>query len=317
MKSINYVAAMLAALLLGGCSKPVLDWRNAELSNGKIYESGSNEPFDGRVTGVPHKQLEPLLGSLRTILQNLNTNQTTSMTALLGNLDYVCDVEVDEGLVGGQYTCRYPQSQVVAYEGKRTDGGLDGETVFHTKTGSPGVILTMQNGRVEGPIKIYFAEKPGQLSYQATAVNNGLEGEAISYYLNGQVKVKANFKGSVPVGLWEAYWEENGAVSERGLYEGGKLVSQTHYLQDGTEYLTEPEMWALHRSISQSDDFTLTPKQEVLLTEAEKRYNAVRLLTPAQREAKYQAEQESIRADKIARGLDPDCWVCDGSDKRN
>lgn len=316
MKGIKYVAVMTAALLLAGCSKPVLDWRNADLSNGKIYKAGANEPFDGQVTGVPHSQIEPLLGPLRKIFQNLNTNQPTSMTALLGNMDYVCDVDVEEGLVGGHYICRYPQSQVVAYEGRRTDGGLDGETVFHTKAGNPGVVLGMKDGKVNGRIQIYFADNPKQLSYEAAAVDSALEGEAIAYYPDGKVKTKGSFKGSVPIGVWEAYWEQNAAVSERVMYESGKVVSQARYLQDGTEYLTEPEMWALHRSISESDDFTLTPKQDVLLAEAEKRYGSIRLKTPSQREAASKARQEAIRASKLARGLDPDCWVCDGSDKR-
>lgn len=316
MKGMKYVSVVAVALLLAGCSKPVLDWRNADLSNGKIFESGANEPFDGLVTGVPHSQIEQHLGPLRRILQNLDTNQPTKMTMLLGNLDYICDVDVEEGLVGSSFICRYPRSEVVAYEGHRTNGGLDGETVFHTRKGTPGVLLTMKDGKVNGPIRIYYADNPKQVSYEATAVNSALEGEARSYYPSGKVKVKSVFKGSVPEGLWEAYWEETGTVSERMLYRGGLIESASYYLQDGKEYMQEPEMRALHRSISASDDFVLTPRQAVLLEEAEQRTGAIRPLSPSASNARYQAEQERIRADKIARGLDPNCWVCDGSDKR-
>jgi len=313
MKRINLWVALGAVLLLSACSKPVLDWRNADLSNGKIYESGANEPFDGLVTNVPHGKLEPHLGALRTVLSNLNTNQSASMPALLGGMQYLCDVNIEGGLVADHFVCRYPDSQVVAYEGNLTDGGLEGETVFHNAAGTKVVVLPMASGKVNGRIKIYFAENPEQPSLEADVVDNGFNGELIGYHLNGQVKTKGQYASSVPTGVWEGYREEDGTVSERITYEDGKVTSHTYYQAYGKEYLTEAQMWALHRSIASSDDFVLTPEQDVLLSEAEKRYGAERLLSPSQLEAKAEAEEAQRRADKIARGLDPDCFVCDGS----
>lgn len=316
MKGFNHLAALVAALLVSGCSKPVLDWRNAELSNGKIFEVGADEPFDGLVTDVPHGKLVPHLGSTRAVLQNLATNQPKELPILLAGMQYECDVTVEEGLIADKFICRHHQSQVVAYEGRLTDGGLDGETVFHGPRGNRVVVLPMKDGRVDGRVQIYFADNPDQLAVEADMADNGYDGEWIGYHPNGKVSGKRHYAKSVPTGVWETYWEENGAVSERVTYEAGKEVSYANFLQDGTQYLTQPQMWALHRSISESDDFVLTPEQDVLLSEAEKRYGAVRLLSPSQREAKLQAEEAERRADKIARGLDPDCFVCDGSDQQ-
>lgn len=316
MKGINRWAALGAALFLSACSKPVLDWRNADLSSGTIYESGSNEPFDGLVTNVPHGKLEPHLGALRTVLSNLNTNQSASMPALLGGMQYLCDVDVKDGLVADHFMCRYRDSQVAAYEGQLTEDGLEGETVFHNAAGAKVVVLPMANGKVNGRIKIYFAENPEQLSLEADVVGNGFNGELIGYHLNGQVRSKGQYANSVPIGIWEGYRKEDGTVSERITYEDGKVASHAYYQPDGKEYLTEQQMWDLHRSIASSDDVVLTPEQDALLSEAEALYGAVRLLSPSQREAKIQAEEAQRRADKIARGLDPDCFVCDGSDKR-
>ncbi|MEL6046733.1 hypothetical protein AAGG49_18835 [Stenotrophomonas maltophilia] len=313
MKGINRWAALAAVLCLSACSKPVLDWRNADLSNGTIYESGSNEPFDGLVTNVPHGKLEPHLGALRTVLGNLNTNQSQSMPALLGGMQYLCDVGVKDGLVADHFVCRYRDSQVVAYEGQLTEGGLEGETVFHNAAGAKVVVLPMANGKVNGRIRIYFAENPEQLSLEADVVDNGFNGELIGYHLNGQVRSKGQYANSVPIGVWEGHRKEDGTLSERITYEGGKVVSHTYYQADGKEYLTEEQMWALHRSIASSDDFVLTPEQDALLSDAEKRYGAVRLLSPSQQEAKVKAEEAQRRAEKIARGLDPDCWACNGT----
>lgn len=313
MKRINHWAILVAALLVSGCSQQVLDWRNAEVSNGKIYEVGENKPFDGLVTDVPHGKLEPHLGALRTVLSNLNTFQSASMPALLGGMQYLCDVDVKDGLVADHFVCRYRDSQVVAYEGRLTEGGLEGETVFHNAAGAKVVVLPMASGKVNGRIRIYFAENPEQLSLEADVVDNGFNGELIGYHLNGQVRTKGHYASSIPTGVWEGYREEDGTVSERIAYEEGKVASHTYYQPDGKEYLTEEQMWAMHRSIASSDDFVLTPEQDVLLSEAEARYGAMRLLSPSQREAKAEAEEAQRRADKIARGLDPDCFVCDGS----
>ncbi len=316
MKRINHWAALVAALLVSGCSQQVLDWRNAEVNNGKIYEAGENQPFDGLVTDVPHGKLEPHLGVLRTVLSNLNTFQPASMPALLGGMQYLCDVGVKEGLPTDHFVCRYRDSQVVAYEGQLTEGGLEGETVFHNAAGAKVVVLPMESGEVNGRIRIYFAENPEQLSLEADVVENGFNGELIGYHSNGKVRTKGQYANSVPTGMWEGYREEDGTVSERIVYEDGKVASHIYYQPDGKEYLTEEQMRALHRSIASGDDFVLTPEQDLLLSEAEARYGAMRLMSPSQREAKVKAEEAQRRADKIARGLHPDCFVCDGSDNQ-
>ncbi|MEN5068916.1 hypothetical protein [Stenotrophomonas sp. TWI1183] len=315
MKGISRWTALGGALFLSACSKPVLDWRNADLSNGTIYEAGSNEPFDGLVTNVPHGKLEPQLGALTTVLGNLNTFQPASMSTLLSGMQYLCDVDVNEGLLADHFVCRYRDSQAVAYEGQLSGGGLEGETVFHNAAGAKVVVLPMAKGKVSGRVRIYFVENPEQLSLEADVVDNVFNGELIGYHLNGQVRSKGQYANSIPIGVWEGRRKEDGTLSERITYEGGKVVSHSFYEPDGTKYMSEQQMWDLHRSIASSDDFVLTPEQGALLSAAEARYGAVRLLSPSQREAKRQAEEAQRRADKIARGLDPDCFVCDGSGK--
>lgn len=50
--------ALMGLLALSGCGKN-LEFRNAEVSNGKIYAHGANEPFDGRVTNIPEQVIVP------------------------------------------------------------------------------------------------------------------------------------------------------------------------------------------------------------------------------------------------------------------
>ena len=297
MKGISRWAALGAALLLSACSKPVLHWRNAEVSNGKIYEVGANKPFDGVVTDVPHEKLSRRLGT--NVLWNIRTNQPTGLASLLGGLDFACDVTVEEGLVTDHVLCRHPQSQVVAYEGSLTEGGLDGEIAFHASNGGRVAVLPMKDGRVEGRARVYYGDNPEQLSLEADMANSRYNGELVGYYPSGKTKAKGRNLNSAPDGVWEVYREEDGTVSERVTYEAGKITSRHLYEADGKEYLSEQQMWDLHRVIASDDNFVLTPEQDALLTDAEARYGAVRLLTPSQRAAKIEAEAAG-RAPEVA-----------------
>ncbi|MBU9418073.1 hypothetical protein KTE23_15970 [Burkholderia multivorans] len=52
----HYVAQtmiIVASILLAGCKGDVLDYRNAQVVNGKVYAGDANTPFSGKVTNVP------------------------------------------------------------------------------------------------------------------------------------------------------------------------------------------------------------------------------------------------------------------------
>jgi hypothetical protein len=56
--SRKLVIPLAATLLcLSACGHKVLDYRNAQFVNGKIYSGGANSPFSGAVTNVPNGQI--------------------------------------------------------------------------------------------------------------------------------------------------------------------------------------------------------------------------------------------------------------------
>ncbi|KVE37478.1 hypothetical protein [Burkholderia sp. TSV86] len=62
MKVPNYrypliLSSLIAVTALGGCKGDVLDYRNAQLVNGKVYAGNANEPFFGKLTNVPADKL--------------------------------------------------------------------------------------------------------------------------------------------------------------------------------------------------------------------------------------------------------------------
>jgi hypothetical protein len=47
---LRLTVVTLSAVVLAGCFGKTLDFRNAEISNGKLYQEGANEPFSGKVS---------------------------------------------------------------------------------------------------------------------------------------------------------------------------------------------------------------------------------------------------------------------------
>ena len=58
IRSLMLPGVVLAAtVVLPGCGGSVLDFRNAEISNGKLYKAGADAVFTGTVTNIPQAKL--------------------------------------------------------------------------------------------------------------------------------------------------------------------------------------------------------------------------------------------------------------------
>ncbi len=110
--------AMLATsvlLVLAGCSKPILDYRNANLSDGLIYAENANEPFTGTVTHVPDNFLLGDSAGYTKFMQESGDQRyalAQFMKIALGNDSpvFLCTVSVRKGYADGKApaNCREP-----------------------------------------------------------------------------------------------------------------------------------------------------------------------------------------------------------------
>lgn len=127
MKVPNYrysliLSSLIAALALGGCKNDVLDYRNAQMVNGKVYLGNANEPFSGKLTNVPDQALLidqagfQLTGKLASIAladslpaaeRNAQSFLGTSGAAAL-LFEALCDVQISDGLPDGRAICKTP-----------------------------------------------------------------------------------------------------------------------------------------------------------------------------------------------------------------
>lgn len=129
-----WAMSLCALLLLAGCGKDqVLEFRNSEVINGKIYAEGANEPFSGKVTnisGLSTPLLNHVVDQLKTsAYQGLGTHLSPQLQR------YFCDVDIKNGFFDGKAICRLPQDAAIMSE------------------------ITYLNGSAEGPAKLYVPGK--------------------------------------------------------------------------------------------------------------------------------------------------------------
>ncbi|MGN6083560.1 toxin-antitoxin system YwqK family antitoxin [Trinickia sp.] len=168
------------AALLAGCGSKVLDFRNAEISNGKVYANGANTPFSGKVTNVPGGTVfgpQPGYAKLISTLSNVSPDLSIADVGLTA----LCDAESSDGVLDGKVLCKERNSDAVTIESQFSSGRLDGSFTVHDQTGAHTLAqLSFKDGQLDGKMQIYSA-KSGKLIHVATWEAGVLNGEESGY----------------------------------------------------------------------------------------------------------------------------------------
>lgn len=233
------LAAFSSVMLLSACSDEVLDFRNAEIVNGKIYEAGDNEPFSGQVTNLPWTKVVPAqVGVVRILTTLLGGRPDATEFSTLGaantiaQFDAMCDAQVNEGRLDGTTVCSKNNTDIRIMELNYKAGSLDGIFQYFGPQGQPKPVATVsfRNNQPDGKFEIFSAtnqklihmyswengalngkeetydENTGETTGSATYVNNRVEGEVIHYAPDGrQVVYKGNFTAGKKNGPEDAY----------------------------------------------------------------------------------------------------------------
>lgn len=246
-KVTNLVLFVSSMFFLAGCSKPVLDIRNAEFSNGKIYRAKSDEPFDGRVTNIPSKQIiaghQGLLGFAGTIGSVFGTPGHLRQYILW---DAACDAEVEDGIIEGEVVCR-TESSNPAFKFTIKNRSIEGEFSFHSKSPESRIVASanFENGVIDGESKIYWPEtfkivseavwakgvlqsenvydqKTGNKTASYLLKDGKIDGPVVRYAADGKtVLYKANYVSGAPDGVEEAYHASSGKIGQRTEWKSG------------------------------------------------------------------------------------------------
>ncbi|WP_199153347.1 toxin-antitoxin system YwqK family antitoxin [Chromobacterium sp. ASV23] len=212
MKRVPHAGWLAAAMLvaLSGCAKPVLEYRNAEIVNGKLYASGANEPFSGKVTNMPEKSITDSQTGLMTVRATVGNVMSRWVTYP----DMLCDLKVEQGLPDGEVTCLKPQSTTLLERLTFDHGTLDGPAQRMDPSGDhPVWRVSFRQGQADGMLEV-FSPSTGKLIYHV------------------------KFERGVPTGMEEAFDETTGAMTGRAQFENGKYQGEVvRYAADGKRLL--------------------------------------------------------------------------------
>lgn len=279
--------AGITVLELAACGSKVLDYRNAQISSGKIFAEDANSPFSGHLTNVPDQQIKNSQGGLLQVMQFIglgNQNFHGSASTIL------CDVNVKDGYLDGKAACKESDSGITRYEMSFTGGALDGDFKVYAPTSDNDVIskVSFDKGRADGEQKIYnivtknvvydlhwqhgksvgdqsrFDAETGKVTFQSNFDDDGkLDGDYVESTRDGIVFHKLHYTHGQKDGAEDTFdnvagkptshieWQ-NGQMN--GAYRkwdaSGNLVTDDTY-QDGTLVPTAAEQQAASEAAAQ------------------------------------------------------------------
>ncbi|CAN7504676.1 hypothetical protein LJR296_003350 [Cupriavidus necator] len=177
------LTAAIVSLCLSACGGKVLDARNAEVVNGKLYQRGENVPFTGAVTNVPNgvvfsadPGLEQASNAVGKALLYAEPNGSNNDSAMVNLQQYMmaiglhpmatdperarvlCDVQVRDGLLDGAVKCKKARTDDVVLETTTSAGRIDGKLTayrFSNGTQHPALIAKFKNGQLDGKQEVY------------------------------------------------------------------------------------------------------------------------------------------------------------------
>jgi antitoxin component YwqK of YwqJK toxin-antitoxin module len=226
---VSTTCVVMTLLAATGCSHPVLDYRNAEVSDGLIYASGANEPFTGSVTHVPDSFMINGEGHAKFMKEVEGDRYAVArfMQAVLGDgtPTFLCTVAVSKGYVDGAATCYRPQSDTKIIEAHFVGGQLSGTLIYYNPQ-KPGQKLAeggFDGGQPDGLQEIYSTSS-GEL-VKKVAWSKGLyDGKYVRYNeSNGKVVLKGAFVQGHRDGTWDVFTADGKQRIARAAYKEGNL----------------------------------------------------------------------------------------------
>jgi antitoxin component YwqK of YwqJK toxin-antitoxin module len=219
-------ATLLTLASLSGCGKKVLDERNVQIDNGKIFEKDANTPFTGTLTNISEQDIIKGQEGFGSIIASGYSNFSNNGTVRAWAMDHAfCDVSVSDGYLDGKATCKVEQTDNVIgefnfdhgvltgsfkanifnapdkelVEGQFKDGKPDGTIKFFNLSGKVQLALSYEDGIRNGTAKAY--NENGDLIGETNYKDDKADGVSTNYSPDGKIKVsEMTFKQGVKDG---------------------------------------------------------------------------------------------------------------------
>lgn len=247
---LSTIWVALVLLAVAGCSHPLLDYRNADISDGLIYASGANEPFTGTVTHVPDsfmingeghaKFMKEVGGDRYAVIRFLQAALGRGAPASL------CTISVRKGYVDGPATCFRPQSDIRIIEAHFEAGQLSGKLVYYNPEKPDQKLAegSFNEGQPDGQQKIYSASS-GKLVTKVTWSNGFYDGDYARYSeTSGKAVLKEDFVEGRRDGTWEQFTADGKQLIIRAAYKDGNLEGvEEHFDADTGKRILLVDRW--------------------------------------------------------------------------
>ncbi|PUA19509.1 toxin-antitoxin system YwqK family antitoxin [Glaciimonas sp. PCH181] len=227
-----WVGMVGATLVLAGCGKKVLDFRNAEIVNGKIFPTGTNSPFSGRVTNMRTFQLPPLYEGFAPIERTLNTLVKENYY-LLGE---ACDVTIKNGSLQGKGVCRPVKSDQVTSEFSFDNGVLqDRFKLFSSTSGKVIAETNYDKGHLDGKMQLFNPDN-GKLIYKNKWKEGKQDGDVTQYTLDGEYPLyEVQFVDGKKNGIEKTYHPTTHKLIQKTTYKDDvKTGTERAWSEDGS-----------------------------------------------------------------------------------
>jgi antitoxin component YwqK of YwqJK toxin-antitoxin module len=262
-RKLPLLAALVPTLVLTACGARVLDYRNAQVVDGKVYAGDVSEPFSGKLTNVPSAAIfsaqQGFKAAVRTMEKAMPALTLQYISA--AGIDYFptdvripvpvyCDTRVNSGYLDGKVTCKAANTENVVLSMTFANGTLNGEFRSYAPDDNSHLFtkVTFSDGRPDGRMEVYspsthrlvhtltwsngvlngdeesFDENTGNRVLHASLVDGKYEGEMTGYAPDGNLVIyRASYTNGLKEGVEEAFDPGTGKPAGNATYVDGKL----------------------------------------------------------------------------------------------
>lgn len=237
--------ALLLAVGLTACGQDVIEFRNAEIVNGKLYRSGEDVPFTGKATNVPFPKIQT--DGTRDFFVAKDKYASYHINGYGGNgrpdlPDYavtrklVCEGYFDEGAPSGEFECSEEGSENIAltYE---IGGDGDSKIVMYSRQ-KPGLEIITANfkgHKLNGEFVI-TSSSTNKVLYSAQYADGRLHGkvEAMNGF-TGLLEHKFEHNSETGEVVTEIYFKDGRTIKERVKHQNGQIMEHSVFDENGVE----------------------------------------------------------------------------------
>jgi len=233
----------LSVVLLTGCKEAVLDFRNAEVTHGKIYAVAANEPFTGKVTNVTRfKPTADLFEKVRALKGQVFRSEVTE---ILGQ-HFLCDIEVKQGIMHGDMTCTQKETGKPYLKASFKDGLAQGTATLYGNDGtSVQAKASFKDGMYDGVSEVFNSQN-GKVVIRQELKADKLNGKFEKYDPSGLPLLhRATFTDGLYNGEEELFDAKTGKRIGFGQWSHGQLHGKAQRWDTNGELIVD-EVYERH-----------------------------------------------------------------------